>query len=161
VIVWLTGQPGSGKTTIAREIARLHRHRDPSCNLIDGDQLRLLLDNPGYDRAGRERNIDRAQAIAAWADEYLYADVLVALVAPYREQREAFKARHNVLEVYLWTDEIRGREQYFVEDYEPPQENFIGIDTGACTVEQAVRTVRRAMAALSRRPRLADSTETR
>ena len=34
-----------------------------------------------------------------------------------------------MLEVYLHTTEIRGRENFFVEDYEPPVDNFIDMDT--------------------------------
>lgn len=146
MIVWLMGQPGSGKTTIAEELIQyaVLWH-------IDGDDLRGLLPNPGYDEEGRRQNIDRAQAIAAFIDAKI-GSVVVSLIAPYRDQREAFKAGQNVLEVYLHTDEIRGREHYFVEDYEPPQENYVDIDTGACTVEEAVRTIHRAMAAFSRGP---------
>ena len=43
--------------------------------------------------------------------------------------REEFKSKFNVLEVYLHTTELRGREKFFVEDYEPPVDNFIDMDT--------------------------------
>jgi adenylylsulfate kinase-like enzyme len=144
MIVWFTGQPGSGKTTIAERLQLEH----DDWQLVDGDDLRELLPNPGYDRAGRERNIDRAQAIAAWLD-MSGLTVLVALVAPYRAQREAFKRLHNALEVYLHTDEVRGREHYHVEDYEPPLVDYVDIDTGKVSIDDAVRIVYRAMAALS------------
>ena len=35
----------------------------------------------------------------------------------------------NVGEFYLHTTEIRGRENYFAEDYEPPLHNFTDINT--------------------------------
>jgi len=143
MIVWLTGQPGSGKTTIARALAESGAFR-----VLDGDDLRELMPNPGYDEAGRRQNIDRAQAIAAYLSHY-GEWVAVALVSPYRDQREAFKATHDVLEVYLHTDEIRGREHYFVADYEPPQENYVDIDTGTASVEEAVRIIYRAMATVA------------
>ena len=50
-------------------------------------------------------------------------------MSPYRFLREEFKSKYNVLEVYLHTDEIRGRENYFAEDYEPPESNFLEMDT--------------------------------
>lgn len=144
MIIWFTGQPGSGKTTLADELAK-----QSGFLVVDGDNLRTL-DNPGYDEPGRRQNIDRAQAIAG----YLHGEgfgVCVSLVAPYRDQREAFKNRFPVLEVYLHTTELRGREHYFVDDYEPPTSEFVDIDTGRTTVGEALRIVYRAVAAATPR----------
>lgn len=143
MIVWLTGQPGSGKTTLARQMII----EGAVEYMVDGDDLRSLMPNPGYDEAGRRQNIDRAQAIAAYLD--VLGDVVVSLVAPYRDQREAFKSAQNVIEVYLHTTDIRGREHYFVEDYEPPQEHYVDIDTGAVSIEEAVRIIHRALATVA------------
>ncbi len=141
MIIWFTGQPGSGKTTLAKAL-------DPDWH-IDGDDLRLL-DNPGYDTAGRRQNIDRAQAIAAYLDAQWGGVIAVSLIAPYRDQREAFKKRCKVLEVYLHTTETRGREAHFVEDYEPPQSDARYIDTGVTTIDEAIRLIRRTLATASR-----------
>ena len=35
----------------------------------------------------------------------------------------------NIAEFYLHTTEIRGKEDYFVDNYEPPLHNFTDIDT--------------------------------
>ena len=56
-------------------------------------------------------------------------NVIVSLVSPYRDQREEFKFNTSVVEVYVHTTEDRGRNQFHVEEYEPPLENFIDIDT--------------------------------
>lgn len=140
-IIWFTGQPGSGKTTLADRL--------DGCR-IDGDDLRRL-DNPGYDTAGRRTNIDRAQAIAA----YLYdhgQPVVVSLVSPYRDQRESFKTRFPVVEIYLHTTIDRGRGAYHVADYEPPVEDYVDIDTGHTTIAAALRTIHRAVATPPPRP---------
>jgi adenylylsulfate kinase len=55
--------------------------------------------------------------------------VLVSLVSPYRDMREKLKSNRNITEFYLHTTDIRGKEDYFVEDYEPPLHNFTDIDT--------------------------------
>jgi len=154
MIIWLTGQPGCGKTTIANALI----DDNPLWFNIDGDDLREVMPNPGYDKWGRKTNIDRAQAIAAYLDSQGY-HVVVSVVAPYREQRDEFKKSHDVLEVFLHTTEERGREKYHVHDYEPPSSNFVAIDTGCTTVDEAVRTVYREMAALSPRTHVAGTAE--
>ena len=65
-------------------------------------------------------------------------NVVVSVVAPYRWLREEFKERHNVNEIYVHTSEIRGREHYFAEDYEKPEENFLEIDTKNVSEEECI-----------------------
>jgi hypothetical protein len=56
---------------------------------------------------------------------------MVSLVSPYRDQREGFKTEMGeyIKEVYVHTKNQRGREGYHVNNYEPPLENFIDVDT--------------------------------
>ena len=68
-------------------------------------------------------------------------DVVVSLIAPYRWLREEFKERHKVNEIYLHTTKIRGREHYFVEEYEAPTENFLDLDTTDISVEASTCVV--------------------
>jgi hypothetical protein len=35
----------------------------------------------------------------------------------------------GIVELYIHTKDVRGRENYHVQNYEPPLENFIDIDT--------------------------------
>ena len=46
-----------------------------------------------------------------------------------------------MLEVYLHTTEIRGRENFFVKDYEKPLENFIDIDTTHKSKEESLHEI--------------------
>jgi adenylylsulfate kinase len=139
MIIWLTGQPGSGKTTICKEILELRDHR---IFHIDGDDLRDLFDNKDYSETGRRKNIELAQQIA----QYLHnkgKDVLVSLVSPYKDQRDKFKEkmRDNLVEVYIHTTEVRGREDFFVKEYEAPTEKYLSIDTTNESVEESTKKV--------------------
>lgn len=138
MIIWLTGQPGSGKTTICKRILR----DKPGVFHIDGDDLRDLFENKDYSEIGRRKNIELAQQIA----EYLHRkgqDVVVSLVSPYKDQRDKFKNKicDNLFEVYVHTKEVRGRENFFVKEYEPPTEKYLSIDTTNESVEESTKKV--------------------
>jgi adenylylsulfate kinase len=107
---------------------------------IDGDDLREILTNKDYSKQGRENNIKTAHSIARYLANQGF-DVIVSLVSPYRELREEFKSLGNITEIYVHTTEIRGREQFHVEDYEPPLSNFIDIDTTNQTPGQSLSTI--------------------
>ena len=47
----------------------------------------------------------------------------------------------NLVEFYVHTTEVRGRENFFVENYEAPTEIFVDIDTDNKTVEECARTI--------------------
>jgi adenylylsulfate kinase len=139
MIYWLTGQPGSGKTTICKEILELKDHR---IFHIDGDDLRDLFENKDYSEQGRRKNIELAQQIA----QYLTnkgKDVLVSLVSPYKDQRDMFKEKmgDNLVEVYVHTSELRGREDFFVKEYGKPTENYLDVDTTNDSVEESVKKI--------------------
>jgi adenylylsulfate kinase len=139
MIYWLTGQPGSGKTTLCKQMM-LNMGSDVFH--IDGDDLRDLFDNKDYSEVGRRKNIELAQQIS----EYLHnkgKHVFVSLVSPYKDQRDKFKEKlgNAIKEVYIYTSEVRGREQFFVEDYEPPTENYIDMCTDNITVAECVEKI--------------------
>lgn len=140
MIIWITGQPGSGKTTIAKEIML----SGPLCQWfhIDGDDIRELFDNKDYSEQGRRKNIELAQQIS----QYLLSKgkkVVVSLVSPYKDQRDSFKNKmgDNLVEVYVHTEEERGRESFFVKEYEPPTERYLSIDTTNESVEESTQKV--------------------
>jgi adenylylsulfate kinase-like enzyme len=70
--------------------------------------------------------------------------VVASFVSPFRAQREEFKEHGNVVEIYVHTNSERGREQYFVKDYEPPLENFVDIDTTSANVADCIEKILRA-----------------
>ena len=140
MIYWFTGQPGHGKTTLAKAMLAHLQGQGEDAFHVDGDDLRALTTNVDYSKEGREENIRRAQMIA----QYLQSKgqtVVVSLVAPYRGLREDFKARAEVTEVFVHTSEIRGREDKHAKDYEAPINNFIDVDTTSKDVESCLHEV--------------------
>jgi adenylylsulfate kinase-like enzyme len=130
-IYWFTGQPGSGKTVLSLRLKEyLEQEYGQEVFHIDGDQLRLLFKNINYGREGREENIKRAQDIAKFIHSQGY-DVIVSLVAPYKEMRDKFKEelKTGFVEFYVHTTDIRGREHFHTDEYESPKENFVDINT--------------------------------
>lgn len=139
MIYWFTGQPGHGKTVLAKSLKEYieYNYSHKQVLHVDGDDLREILINKDYSKQGRENNIRTAQSIALYLDNKGY-DVVVSLVAPYKELREEFKSRTQTQEIYVHTTEERGREQFHVQDYEVPTENFIDIDTTDDTPESSL-----------------------
>tara|TARA_B110001454_G_scaffold217561_1_gene243187 strand:+ start:131 stop:580 length:450 start_codon:yes stop_codon:yes gene_type:complete len=135
--IWLTGQPASGKTTLANLLLKRLSKDSNSYFNIDGDDLRNLFQNKDYSRKGREANIRLGMSIAAYLINKGYTPI-VSLVSPYINLREEFKSKYKVLEVYLHTTQIRGRENYFAENYEPPKENFLDMDTTNKSEEESL-----------------------
>ncbi len=145
MIYWFTGQPGAGKTVLAELLkVKLEAPRNFAYKTyrIDGDEMRDLFSNKDYSIKGRIANIDAAQKIA----HYLHnqeLDVIVSLVSPYLDQREEFKKilGDQLIEFYIHTNTKRGREQYHVEGYQPPLNNFIDVDTTIDTPNESLNKI--------------------
>src|SRR5262249_43940611 len=137
MIYWFTGQPGSGKTTLALALQSVLRKKGLAVVHLDGEFLRGIMGNRDFSEAGRIRNIKAGQQLAAKLDAQGVV-VVASFVSPYRNIREAFKRNGNVLEIYVHTTEVRGREVHFVPNFEPPERNFLDLDTTAKSVEACI-----------------------
>jgi adenylylsulfate kinase-like enzyme len=137
-IYWLTGQPGAGKTVLAKKLVEFLSQNGDKVFHIDGDDLRELTINKDYSKQGRENNIKTAQSISKYLNNNKY-DVVVSLVAPYKKLREEFKSFSNVCEIYVHTTDIRGREHFHTNEYELPTDNFIDIDTSNIPEEESFK----------------------
>jgi len=139
MIYWFTGQPGAGKTSIANSLME----KLPKNSFhVDGDDLREIFNNKDYSEMGRRKNIELAQHIT----HFLHKkgnNVIVSLVSPYKDQREEFKDKLNgsIIEIYVHTENIRGREDFHVKNYEEPTDNFLDMDTSDVLIETCVKQI--------------------
>jgi len=166
-IIWLTGLPAAGNSTIANllelELFRRGRHT----YLLDGDNVRHGLNRDlGFTDADRVENVRRVGEVARlMMDAGLI--VIVSMISPYRSERRA--ARHLVeedefIEVYVDTPPAiaesrdpkghykkarRGDLKNFTgidSAYEPPEHPEIHLETAEISAEQATQQIMRYLA---------------
>jgi len=142
MIYWFTGQPGSGKTTLAIALQSALQKRGYPVVHLDGEFLRELMGNKDFSEAGRIRNIKAAQQLAAKLESDGIT-VVASFVSPYRGIREEFKRKGQVLEIYVHTTDLRGKEAYCVGNFEPPLQDFLDIDTTNVSVEICLQKILR------------------
>ncbi len=88
-VVWLTGLPGSGKSTIAHAVEAKLYHLGFQTVVLDGDNIRHgLCADLGFSVSARNENIRRTGEVAKLFLEQGTV-VLVALISPIRSAREA------------------------------------------------------------------------
>ena len=87
VVIWCTGLSGSGKSTIANEIAYELHKMGKLAYVLDGDNIRHGLNkNLGFSPEDRNENIRRISEVAN-----LFVDLgiiaITAFISPYKEYR--------------------------------------------------------------------------
>jgi adenylylsulfate kinase len=92
VVIWFTGLPSSGKSTLAHAVEEELYTRGHLSYVLDGDNIRHGLNkNLGFSPEDREENIRRIGEVAK-----LFAQAgvitMTAFISPYRRDRD--KARH-------------------------------------------------------------------
>ena len=105
-VIWLTGLPGSGKSTIADSAVRKLHSLGVHTYVLDGDNVRTGLNKDlGFTPEDRAENVRRvAEVSKLMRDSGLV--VFVALVSPYRADRETAAQLFGdgeFLEVYVDT----------------------------------------------------------
>ena len=91
-ILWLTGLPAAGKTTLAHEIARRLEALGVRAFVLDGDDLRRGLNSDlGFSHAARSESVRRAgHAAKLLLDAGTIA--VAALISPFRDHRQRIRA---------------------------------------------------------------------
>jgi bifunctional enzyme CysN/CysC len=157
-VVWLTGLPASGKSTLARALERRLFSQGGSPILLDGDTLRAGLNSDlGFSAQDRAENIRRLAEIATHLARNGHI-AIVAAVSPSADDRAAARriADTAFREVYVATSaevcESRDPKGHYAKaragslhgftgignDYQPPTASELIIDTSARSVPEAI-----------------------
>ena len=88
VILWFTGLSGSGKSTVANEVAYKLHEKGKLAYILDGDNIRHGLNkNLGFSPEDRKENIRRISEVAnLFADAGIIA--ITAFISPYAKDRD-------------------------------------------------------------------------
>ena len=101
-VIWLTGLPGAGKTTIANRLEAHMVQNENVIEVLDGDQLRKELSaDLGFSEDDRNEHNRRVVFLAKLLVRN-GIDVIVSLVSPYRENRKIARQEFDYFtEVYV------------------------------------------------------------
>lgn len=158
-LVWFTGLPASGKSTIAHSLEKFLFEKGIKTYVLDGDNIRHGLNaDLGFSEEDRRENLRRVVEVAKLlVDAGLI--VLAAFVSPYRKDREYIRRRFegdNFIEVYVKcsVDECARRDPkghyqkaraglikgYTGVDspYEEPEAPDVTIDSEVIKIDEAV-----------------------
>jgi adenylylsulfate kinase len=103
LVVWLTGLPCAGKSTIASGLAAELSARGRRVEILDGDALRPVLSQElGFSRTHRDMNVRRIGFVASLLARNGVATI-VAVVSPFRALRDELRASigRAFVEVYV------------------------------------------------------------
>jgi adenylyl-sulfate kinase len=103
-VVWLTGLPSAGKSTIAALVDRRLADSGRHAIVLDGDVVRRgLCAGLGFSPEDRAENVRRIGEVAR-----LFCDtgvvVLVAVIAPYESDRARVRERLAERVAFVWVD---------------------------------------------------------
>jgi adenylylsulfate kinase len=162
-VIWFTGLSGAGKSTIADWVAERLRGQGLPVERLDGDTVRQIFPSTGFTREERDSHIRRVGYLASRLERN-GVFVVASFVSPYAEARGFARSRcESFIEVWvntpleecerrdskgLYARARRGELPNFTgvnDPYEPPPSPEVTIDTGRLTVEEAGRTVLRAL----------------
>lgn len=165
-VIWLTGLPGSGKSTLARALERRLFGNGGSPILLDGDTLRAGLNSDlGFSPRDRSENIRRLAEVASHLARNGHI-AIVAAVSPALADRAAARriADTSFREVHVAAPaevcESRDPKGHYAKaragtlpsftgitnDYQPPTECELKIDTSTRSVTEATDEIERMLA---------------
>lgn len=165
-VLWFTGLPSSGKTTLARAMADKLRDFGIKVELLDGDEVRRSLSpDLGFSKKDREIHAQRVAYLCRLLSRNGIVSI-VSLISPYKTSRQ--QAREHIGEgfVEVWAKcsleacmerDVKGLYKKALEGkitdmtgvqdpYEDPTGNEITVDTEHSPVEMCAAKILRYLA---------------
>jgi len=158
-VLWFTGLPSSGKSTLADFVAERLKKIGLKVERLDGDKVRQIFPQTGFSREERNAHIRRIGYLCSILEKNGICP-LASFVSPYREARDFVRnITSNFIEVYVATPlevcerrDIKGlykkarsgeiNQFTGVNDpYEAPLNPNITINTEKTSVEESARIV--------------------
>jgi adenylylsulfate kinase len=160
-VIWMTGLPGAGKTTIAQALNIALLEQGTKVVVLDGDTLREgLCSDLGFSDLDRLENVRRIAHVARLFQQTGHI-VLVATISPLAAQRELARGiiGAGFLEAFIsasaelcsqrdpkgmYAQARLGKIAQFTgvsSAYEVPANPDLLIETARCRVESAVATI--------------------
>jgi adenylylsulfate kinase len=155
IVIWLTGLPSSGKTTLAERLKITFEFGGAKVELLDGDIIRNLFPNTGFSKEDRDKHICRVGYMASLLAKH-GAVVLCSFVSPYKATRQQVREMcKQYVEVFvdcpveqcikrdvkgLYAKSLSGEIKQFtgVDDpYEPPDDPEIHVHTDQQSIEES------------------------
>lgn len=161
-LIWLTGLPCSGKTTLAISLEELLFEKGYQTVLLDGDLVRNTLNKDlTFSKHDRDENLRR---IAEISQLFIRSGLIViaSFVSPFKEQREAVSrivSRNDFFEIYvdapidecikrdvkgMYAKAKKGVIKNFTgisDPYEAPINPFLRVDTLKYTPKEATNLI--------------------
>jgi len=157
VVLWFTGLPASGKTTLGKAMLSILRLNNIQVELLDGDEVRQGISfDLGFSKEDREKHAKRVVYISKLLERN-GVFVIVTLISPYKETREyARKNLQNFVEIHvkapvevcikrdpkgLYKKALRGEIHNFTgidDPYEEPENPELIIETSKYNIDQCV-----------------------
>ena len=100
--------------------------------------MRNIFQNKDYSDEGRRKNLRKVNDIARFLHYNDYI-VIISVVAPIKEIREEIRDLDPRM-IYVFTNEIRGREDYFAKDFEVNDRDF-SINTDNTNPQKCINEV--------------------
>jgi adenylylsulfate kinase len=161
-VIWFTGLPRSGKTTLAEALSEALTEKGFFCHVLDGDKVRQGINSDlGYSLADREENIRRvAEICRILTDNGIIT--LCSFVSPTEKIRNRAKkiiGEKDFMEIYVSTalETCEERDKYGLykksrtgeikdftgisSPFEVPVDPDFIVDSGKNTVEDCINEI--------------------